>query len=154
MDRMNDELPPELDAALKALDARAAERAARVDVERVAARVTERLRRGDEGRSARIRWLSPVALRAAASVVVLVGAGLIVKVATHRAPQTASLSLPVAIPAMDSLSSRQLEAVLEATEDVSPVADSLVPALSGRSLDDLSDDQLRTLLASLSGAEG
>ena len=154
MDRMNDELPPKLEAALKALDARASERAARVDVERVAVHVTERLRRGEMGSARRIRWMSPVALRAAAAVVVLAGAGVIVKLATDRAPQTASLSLPVAIPAMDSLSSRQLEAVLEATGDVRPVADSVVPALSGRSLDDLSEDQLQTLLASLSGGEG
>jgi hypothetical protein len=93
-------------------------------------------------------------LRAAAAVVVLAAAGVVVNLTIdHRRP-TASLRLPVAIPAMDSLSSGQLEAVLEATGDVRPVADSLVPALSGRSLDDLSDDQLQVLLASLSGAEG
>jgi hypothetical protein len=154
MDRMNDELPRRLEAAVKALDVRVAERAGQVDVERVAARVLDRLRRGEAARPRRILWMSPIALRAAAAVVVLAAAGVVVNLTIdHRRP-TASLRLPVAIPAMDSLSSGQLEAVLEATGDVRPVADSLVPALSGRSLDDLSDDQLQVLLASLSGAEG
>ena len=153
MDRMNDELPPEIGAALKALDARAARRAARVDVERVAARVLERLRRG-EGERLRVRWMPPVALRAAAAVVVLAAAGVIASLATRHPQQSASLGLPVAIPAMDSLNAGQLESVLQAAGEVSPVADSLVPALSGRSYDDLTDDQLQTLLASLSDAQG
>jgi hypothetical protein len=154
MDRMNDELPPRLDAALQALDARLAERAGRVDVERVASRVVERLRRGEDVPVRRIMWMSPVALRAAAAVVVLFGAGVIVNLATDRSQQTASLQLPVAIPAMDSLNSRQLEAVLEATGELRSVVDSQAPALSGRSYDDLSEEQLQTLLASLSDAEG
>ncbi len=154
MDRMNDELPPEIGAALKALDARAARRAARVDVERVAARVLDRLRQGEVERPRRVLWMPPVALRAAAAVVVLAAAGVIASLATHHPEQSASLRLPVAIPAMDSLNAGQLESVLQAAGEVSPVADSQVPALSGRSLDDLTDDQLQTLLASLSDAQG
>ena len=57
MDRMNDELPRELEAALKALETRAAERAARVDVERVAARVLERLRHGGAAPTRRLLWM-------------------------------------------------------------------------------------------------
>ena len=150
MDRMNDELPPEVGAAWKVLEARAAERAARVDVERVTAGVLERLRR--EGAEApRFRWISPATLRAAAAVVVLVAAGAVVRLAT-RSPE--AVRLPVGISATDSLTSGQLEAVWEAAGEVSPVVDSLAPAPAGVSLDDLSEAQLEVLLASLNGAEG
>jgi hypothetical protein len=153
MDRMNDELPPEMRAAFRALEERAAAQAGRVDVDRVAARVLERLRSGEVERR-RILWMSPVALRAAAAVLVLAAGGLIVTLATDHSQQTASLQLPVTIPAMDSLSAGQLEWVLQAAGEVRAVADSVAPALSGRSLDDLTEDQLQTLLASLGGAEG
>ena len=153
MDHMDDELPPEIEAALQALDARAAERAARVDVDRVAARVLDRLRSG-EVEPRRILWMSPVALRAAASVVVLAAAGLVVTLATDHSQLTASLRLPVAIPAMDSLSAGQLESVLEATGEVRPAADSAVQATAGESLDGLSEQQLQILLASMDNSEG
>lgn len=153
MDRMNDELPPEIGAALKALDARAAQRAAAVDVERVAARVVARLRSGEAATSPRPRWMTPGALRAAAAVVVLAGAAAVVTLSIGRSPQTTALRLPVSIPAMDSLSSGQLEDVLEAAGEVGAVADSLPAPASGTSLDGLSEAQLETLLASLNGAE-
>ena len=154
MDRMNDELPREIEAALKALDARAAEQAARVDVERVAARVLERLRQGEAMPSRRILWMSPVALRAAAAMVLLVAGGALVTLTIERPQQSASVKLPVTIPAADSLNSGQLEAVLKAAGEVRPVVDTAAPVRSSGSLDDLSEPQLKTLLASLNGAEG
>ena len=154
MDRMNDELPRELEAALKALETRAAERAARVDVERVAARVLERLRHGGAAPTRRLLWMSPVALRAAAAVVVLVAGGALVTLTRERPQQSASVRLPVTIPAADSLNSGQLEAVLKAAGEVRPVVDTAAPVHSSGSLDDLSEPQLETLLASLNGAEG
>jgi len=158
MDRMNDELPPAIAAALEALDARAAKSAARVDADRVAAQVLERLRGGEGERPRRLMWMSPVALRAAAAVVVLVAAGAILNVATDHREQAASLRLPVAIPAMDSLNTPQLEAVLKAAGDVKAVADSGSQGGSGGSLTDVPGDlteaQLQTLLASLGDAEG
>jgi hypothetical protein len=159
MDRMKDDLPPEIRAAFEALDERAGARAARVDVEAVAARVLERLRHEE---SPRLRWLSPAVLRAAAVVTVLVAAGAVV-VLTRRPEPTTALRLPVGIAAMDSLSSTQLEAVLQAAGDLQPVADTAVssqaaesalPASLGVSLDDLSEAQLETLLASLTPGEG
>ena len=159
MDRMTrdheaGELPREIEAAWKALDARAAERAARVDVERVAAQVLERLRE-DGAQARRPRWMSPAVVRAAAAVVVVVAGALVANLATDRVQHATALRLPVGIPAMDSLSSGQLESVLEAAGEVRPVADSLPPVSSGglASLDDLSETQLETLLASLGGAE-
>ena len=154
MDLMNDELPPELETALKALDARASQRAARVDVERVAARVVERLRQGEASPSRRMLWMSPVALRAAAAVVVLVAGGALVTLTMQHSRQSASVKLPVTIPAADSLNSGQLEAVLQAAGEVRPVVDTAAPVISSGSLDDLSEPQLETLLASLKGAEG
>ena len=152
-DRMKDEpLSPALGAALQALDAQAERRAAEVNVERVAARVLERLRSGEVERR-RVLWMSPPALRAAAAVVVLVAAGVVMNLADHSRPP-ASLPLPASIPAMDSLSARQLEAVLDATAQLKAEADTEPLAPSGASLDDLTEDQLQTLLASLGGAEG
>ena len=156
MDRMNDvdrneELPPALERAVRALDARAAERAARIDVERVAAKVVERLREAEVGRPPRVLWMPPAALRAAAAVIVVVAAGLVVTVADHHAP--AAAGLPVAAAALDSLSAGELEAVLQAVGDVRSVADSVPASVSGQSLEGLSEDQLETLLASLDGAE-
>lgn len=152
MDRMNDELPPEIAAAFKALDERAGARAARVDVENVAARVLERLRHEDAPR--RWRWPSPSALRVAAAAVLVVAAGAVVAVRMEQPQQTAALKLPVSIPAADSLDSGQLEAVVKAAGEVRPAVDSSAPAVSSGSYDDLSDQQLETLLASLKGAEG
>jgi len=158
MDRMNDDrtdeaLPPALDAAMRALEARAAERAARVDVERVAARVLERLGSGEVERPRRVLWMSPAGLRAAAAVVVLVAAGVVLNLADRSEPAV-SVQLPVSIPAMDSLTALQLQSVLDATAQLEPVADTEAPAASPASLDDLTEAQLQTLLASLGGAEG
>jgi len=152
MDRMNEELPRGLRVALDALEARAAKRAAAVDPERVAARVLERLRRGGAEAPRQVWWARPAALRIAAAVVLLVAAGVVVSRAPSRAP--GAVRLEVSISAMDSLSSGQLEAVLQAATEVRAVADSVLPTSSAASLDDLSEQQLETLLASLNGAEG
>lgn len=152
MDRMNEELPPEIAAALKALDERAGASAAQVDVEGVAARVLERLRHEE---TPRFPWTSPAALRVAAAVVLVVAAGAVVTLRVEQQPQqTAALRLPVSIPAADSLDSGQLEAVVRAAGEVRPVVDSSAPTVAGGSYDDLSDQQLEALLASLKGAEG
>jgi len=153
MDRMTDDLPPEIAAALKALDERARSRAARLDVEGVAARVLERLRH-EQAAPRRLLWMPPLALRAAAAAVMVVAAGAVVMLTLNRPQQTAALRLPVSIPAVDSLDSGQLEAVVKAAGEVRPVVDSSAPTASNGSYDDLSEQQLETLLASLKGAEG
>lgn len=157
MDRMKrdreERLPPELGAAMKALDARAAARAARLDVEEVASRVLDRLRREQATGIRRLRWLSPLTLRVAAAVVVLVVAGAVVTSRLERPRQVASVQLPVTIPSADSLNSSQLEEVLQAAGEVRPVVDSITPVAGRGSLDGLSEQELETLLASLKGAE-
>jgi len=153
MGRMTDELPPDLRAALQALDAQATARAARVDPDAVAARVLERLRREGRPRLWRVLAMPPVVLRIAAAVVVLAAGVAVVSVMRER-PQQSAMRLPMAIPAVDSLDAGQLEAVLEAAGEVRPVVDTAVPLVSSASLDDLSEQQLQMLLASLKGGEG
>jgi len=145
MDPMNAELPERLSAAVRALDARAAERSARVSPDRVASRVLERLRREGAGEP-RIWWMHPTALRAAAAVVLLVAAGWTVSVVRQHSIQTA-VRLPVSIP-VDSLNAQQLEAVLQAAGEVR-AANFEPVASSNESLDNLSEQQLQQVLASL-----
>ncbi len=145
MDPMNAELPDKLAAAVRALDARAAAHAAQVSPDRVASRVLERLRR-EGAADSRIWWMSPVALRAAAAVVLLVAAGWTVSAVRQHSAQ-AAVRLPVSIP-VDSLSAQQLEAVLKAAGEVR--AANFVPVTSSSgSLDRLSEQQLQQVLASL-----
>jgi hypothetical protein len=142
---MNAETPERLSAAVRVLDARAAERSARVSPERVASRVLERLRR-EGALESRSWWMSPAALRAAAAVVLLVAAGWTVSVVRQHSTQTA-VRLPVSIP-VDSLNAQQLEAVLQAAGEVR--AGNFGPVTpSNGSLDSLSEQQLQLVLASL-----
>ena len=143
MDPMNAELPDKLSAAVRALDARAAARAARVSSDRVASRVLERLRREGAERS---WWMSPAALRAAAAVVLLVAAGWTVNAVRQHSVQTV-VRLPVSIP-VDSLNAQQLEAVLKAAGEVRAANFGPVTPSNG-SLDSLSEQQLQQVLASL-----
>lgn len=145
MDPMNAELPERLSAAVRVLDARAAERSARVNPERVASRVLERLRR-EGALESRSWWMSPAALRAAAAVVLLVAAGWTVSVVRQHSIQTA-VRLPVSIP-VDSLNAQQLEAVLQAAGEVRAANFGPVTPSNG-SLDSLSEQQLQLVLASL-----
>ncbi len=164
MDRMNEELPPEIAAAWKALDERAAASAAQLDVERVAAGVLERLRREEAAPRFGVRWLTPRVLQVAVVVVVVVAAAVVVALSMGRRPPATALRLPVGIPAMDSLSSTQLESVLQAAGEVEPLADtaaslsqavdSVAPLSWGVSLDDLSETQLEEVLASINPGEG
>ncbi len=153
MDPVRDELPLEMAAAVRNLDARAAARAARVDVERVAEQVVERLRREGLAEPKRLAWLTPRALRIAAAVVVVAAAGATIKLAVPR-PVPVPLPLPQVQAAIDSLSTGQMESVIKAAGEVRASGAVPAQALSGSSYDDLSDQQLQTLLASLGGAEG
>jgi len=145
MDPMSREVPEKLEAALRSLEARAAARSARVNPERVAAKVLERLRR--EGMvEARVWWMRPAALKVAAAAVLVVAAGWTATAVRHHATETA-VRLPVTIP-VDSLSTGQLESVLQAAGQVrSANFGPLAP--SNGSLDSLSEQQLQQVLASL-----
>jgi hypothetical protein len=151
MDPMSDELPKQIEVALKALDVRAGERAARVDADRVAVRVLERLRLEGAAEPRRVLWMTPSALRFAAAVAVLVVAGAAVNLMTEHSARSASVRLPVA--GIDSLSAGQLEAVLKAASEVRAANFEQARSSNG-SLDDLSEQELQQVLASLDDAEG
>lgn len=129
--------------AVQRLGARAAER---LDVEATAARVVERLRR--EPRAAPWTWIRPVWLRIAAAAVVLLGGALLV--ADRLSPErgTAVAAIPTGAE-LYGLSASELEELL-ATLDRTLDLDAPLPgAESG--LDELSEDQLRTVLETLEG---
>lgn len=147
MDPVNEGLTGPLADAMRALDARAAERAAHISPERVAAAVVERLRREGAVEPQRVWWLRPAALRVAAAAVLVVAAGWTVSLLRGNSSQ-AAVRLPVPIPAMDSLTAGQLEAILQAAGDVHAANFGPVAPSNG-SLDNLSEQQLQQVLASL-----
>ena len=147
MDPLNEELPGRLAEAMRALDARAAQRAARVSPDRVAARVLERLKREGALEAPRLWFVRPAALRVAAAAVLVIAAGWTATTLLRPRPAPAAVRLQASIP-MDSLSPGQLEAVLKAAGTVR-AANFGPPAPSNGSLDSLSERQLQQVLASL-----
>jgi hypothetical protein len=143
MDDLND-VPEELRGALDALEARAARAARAVDADRVAARVLERLRTEPVEEVPARRW-TWTGMRAAAAVVVLVGAGLIARQVTHHETADEGLALPAV---SDSLDRQQAEAVLNA---VSQLRASDTTATVGTTVlvDDLTETELRALLQAM-----
>ena len=153
------ELPEDLERAFRTLDAQAARRAERVDPERVAAQVLERLRA--ERAPARrfvfpLRIAVPVparwmALAAAAVIVLLVGTmatGLL-----RRDVTTGSIAVPVVAQGLDSLNQQQLETVLRVAGDVQPLTVQSFGSPAGM-WDDLSETQLRAVLQAVQQVQG
>ena len=132
------------------LGARAAER---LDVERTARAVVERLR--TEPRAEVWIWMRPAWLRIAAAIVVLVGAGAVALEVRTKVGTAPPPSVAAAGGELGSLSTVQLQEVLEAVgeqEEEQPT----VPAFEV-GLEELSATQLRALLESLEregGGEG
>jgi len=157
------ELPEDLERAFRTLDAQAARRAERVDPERVAAQVLERLR-AEKAPAPRVLSLFPgfrlsafgfqrpaFALAAAAAVVLLVGSvatGLL-----RRDVTTPSIGVPVVAQGLDSLNQQQLETVLRVAGDVRPLAVQSFGSPAGM-WDDLSETQLRAVLQAVQQVQG
>ena len=150
------ELPEDLERAFRTLDAQAARRAERVDPERVAARVLERLRT-EKAPAPRVLSLSPgfrlpaFALAAAAVVVLLAGttvAGLL-----RRDVTAGSIAVPVVAQGLDSLNQQQLETVLRVAGGVQPLAVQSFESPAGM-WDDLSETQLRAVLQAVQQVQG
>jgi len=151
------ELPDDMERALRALDADATRRAGRVDADAVASRVLARLRQ-EPAPLPRVlpgRWaLSSVPgwmrVTAVAAMVVVVAGSLVLGV--FRSGGDRAQAVPVVAVGLDSLNARQLEALLRVTADVRPVATAVEPA-SG-SWDDLSEAQLRAVLQAVQQVQG
>jgi len=150
------ELPEDLERAFRTLDAQAARRAERVDPERVAARVLERLRTVDAP-APRVRSLFPgfrlPAFALAAAAVVLLLAGTTVVGLLRRDVASGSLAVPVVAQGLDSLNQQQLETVLRVAGDVQPLAVQSFGSPAGM-WDDLSETQLRAVLQAVQQVQG
>jgi hypothetical protein len=139
----------ESDAALRAVAERLGRAAAeRVDVERTAERVVARLRE-DARRARRLRrWVQSTGWRIAAALVIVAGAGLVARglrrpVPSVRAPAESTTG------ELSELSAAQLRELLGAVDH--PAADQDVVLAQEVGLEDLSEAQLRALVASLEG---
>lgn len=138
---MND-LPDDLAKALKALDTRAARAAAKVDAQRVEARLRERLRAEPE--IAAPRPMRRV-LRIAAALAVLILSGVLVRTLTEEDSPRIVAALPVEVP--ESLSAGQADAMLEAVAAVRSDTWDVVGTVV--SVEDLNEAELRALLQAM-----
>jgi len=139
---MNDEA--KLEAMAQRLGAQAAER---LNVERTAAAVIERLR-AEPARDARWSWIQPTWLRIAAALVILVGGGLI---ARQLLVQHATSGHQIAHFVRDDLtdlSADQLREVLSTLDETLDLGGARTPEVD---LEDLDAQQLRAVLRSLEG---
>jgi hypothetical protein len=133
-----------LQEVARRLGARAADR---LDVERAAQAVVARLRTEPRTQSGAWVWMQPTWLRVAAVVVMVVGAGVILRSRLHHQPQTTAL-VTAAGAELNDLSAEQLRQLLEA---VGGGETQQVVASQDVSLEDLSPPELRALLESLEG---
>jgi len=141
---MNDEA--KLEAMAQRLGTEAAER---LNVERTAAAVLERLR-AEPGSDARWSWIQPTWLRIAAALVLLVGGGLIARqLLVH--PGTSGGGHEIAHFVRDDLtdlSADQLREVLSTLDETLDLGGNRTPEVD---LEDLDAQQLRAVLRSLEG---
>jgi hypothetical protein len=145
MDDMN-ELPDNLARALHDLDARAARAAAKVDSAHVAEAVLKRLGERDV-EVVRPMWRL-TGVRIAAALVLLAVSG----VTARRIAIGRHMSLPLAAQT-ESLTTGELNDVLKAVDDAR-VAGRPVFAPSAVSVDDLSEPELKALLAAMESTRG
>lgn len=129
-----------LQETARRLGARAAQG---LDVERAAQGVLERLRR--EPASRRALWRRPAWLRAAAAIVLLLGAALVVREWHEREGHGAGHFV---VEDLQDLSADQLEELLASLERTFEFDEGQVPP-SG--LEGLGEDELRAVLRSLEG---
>ncbi|MDP3773294.1 MAG: hypothetical protein Q8Q85_03420 [Gemmatimonadales bacterium] len=149
------ELPTGLAKALAELDAKAQRSAARVDAERVAARVLARLNQEPEAPATLIgRVLSaPRGLRVAAAASLVIVAGTVTMMGVRSGGHTASVVVTLPVSGVDSLDQSEAEAVLRVVDQVRAV-NATVPRASAMSVDDLSEPELRALLQAMQSKEG
>ena len=135
---MNDDA--KLHQAAQRLGAAAAEK---LDVDRIAVRVIERLR--SEPAANRPAWLQPAWLRIAAAVVLLVGGGLVWQ--TVKSPAQSHVAHYVTDDLSD-LSADQLQDVLNTLDETLDLGSTTLP---DSDLEDLDAQQLQAVLRSLEG---
>jgi hypothetical protein len=126
-----------------------AEAADRLDVERTAQAVVARLRAGDVPERPPIRWMQPAWMRAAAGVVLIIGAGLLVYRRLHLPPETSDVP-PVAVATageFENFTSGQLRNVLNGLDSTVEMTPTVHAGEAG--VEDLSEPQLQSLLRAM-----
>ena len=127
--------------AARRLGAAAADR---LDVERLAAAVVERLRR-EPARAARPAWFQPAWLRIAATLLVLAGGGLVVRRMVRPTP---SHGAHFVTDDLTDLTADQLRDVLNTLDETLNLGSTTLPEAD---LEDLDAQQLKAVLRSLEG---
>jgi hypothetical protein len=133
----------DIERVARRLGARAGDR---LDVERVAAGVAARLRQdGARVRSPRPSWwASPVALRLAAALAVLIGSGVLARgVLRHPAARPTTV---VSVPILRELTNDELLEVFDSLGVETPVHEGLAGGLES-----LNEAQLKELLSLMEG---
>lgn len=136
---------PELQQLARRLGAAAADR---LDVERTAQAVLDRLRAGEAPMRSSIQWLQPAWMRAAAVVVVMLGTGLLVYrlKAPAGTPNPGPDSAQQVTSELTGLTPGQLQDVMAALEE--PVEAPTVHA-GEAGVEDLSGPELQSLLKAM-----
>lgn len=150
-EKLNDQLPPEIAGALRALDRDAAKSAASVDAERVASRVLARLREEPVTPIRATRWNLRV-LRIAAVLAILVAAGALARriiVAPHGGAEVALSVIPASLDTA-SVDERALSA---AVDEAHAAAGGVLPATTVL-VEDLNELELEALLTTMNSPEG
>jgi len=138
------------DAALRELAQRLGSgAAARLDVERTAQAVVARLRREPRATAARWLWRQPAWLRVAAAVVILVGAGLVVRGGGGSPTSRDAAPVEPGAAELNELSAEQLQEVLQTVGHPAGGQESVLSQDVG--LEELNAPELRALLESLEG---
>ncbi|HXJ30155.1 MAG TPA: hypothetical protein VNG35_05925 [Gemmatimonadales bacterium] len=128
----------------------------RLDVEQTAQAVVARLRAGDAPARPPIRWTQPAWMRAAAGVVLIIGAGLLVYWRLrHPAPETvaapsvvvASIDPDLAVTEFPEFTSGQLRDVLNGLDSTVEITPTVHAGEAG--VEDLSEPQLQSLLKAM-----
>jgi hypothetical protein len=115
-----------------------------LDVDRIAARVVERLR-SEPAAAARPSWIQPAWLRIAAALLVLVGGGLVLRQVWSP---TTGHGAHFVTDDLSDLSADQLRDVLTTLDETLDLGGTTLPEAD---LDDLDAQQLRAVLRSLEG---
>ena len=134
-----------LQEVARRLGARAADR---LDVERTAQAVVTRLRTEPRADIRVLGWIRPAWLRIAAALVIVVGAGVVVRSLWHT-QHTGTALVAAAGAELNDLSADQLRRVLDAVGQ--PGGEHETVSSQDVSLEDLSALELRALLESLEG---
>ena len=116
----------------------------KLDVERIAARVVERLRH-EPARAARPAWIQPAWLRIAAAVLVLAGGGLVLR---QVLSPTQTHGAHYVTDDLADLNADQLHDVLNTLDETLDLGSTTLPEAD---LEDLDAQQLRAVLRSLEG---